>query len=123
VLRPARIRQKQLDRNERKGEPAKARPGLELLDCLIDDGVSTCIEWLDEYIVELHEMLPGADANPPHPRPSHANSRKPRRKPTTRRELPALASPAVETRVRAQLHFASKESDGAHVCGYKVRRD
>jgi hypothetical protein len=38
---------------------------IELLDCLIDDGMETCIEWVDEYIAELREVLPGADAKPP----------------------------------------------------------
>jgi hypothetical protein len=37
---------------------------VELLHCLINDGLSTCIEWLDKYIAELREVLPGAAGRP-----------------------------------------------------------
>ena len=42
---------------------------LELLDCLIGDGLGTGIEQLDEYIDELREVLPGTAGKPfPGPR-------------------------------------------------------
>ena len=37
---------------------------VELLHSLINDGLSTCIEWLDKYIAELREVLPGAAGRP-----------------------------------------------------------
>jgi hypothetical protein len=37
---------------------------VELLHCLINDGLSTHIEWLDKYIAELREVLPGAAGRP-----------------------------------------------------------
>jgi hypothetical protein len=37
---------------------------VELLHCLINDGLSTCIEWLDKYIAELRVVLPGAAGTP-----------------------------------------------------------
>jgi hypothetical protein len=37
---------------------------VELLDCLIGDGLGTEIQQVDEYIAELREVLPGAAGKP-----------------------------------------------------------
>jgi hypothetical protein len=45
------------------GAGARAR-AVELLAALAHDGNSSCVEWLDEYIAELREVLPLAAIKP-----------------------------------------------------------